>query len=301
MKRIVFSISLFLFLFFSLLVLVVFKTSDSVVSLIFNSNPFFEEEINFLLLGKPGPGYIGSENTDSILIFHYLPQKNTLYLIPIPRDLIVKDRAGKFTKINSLYGEKKIDLLLEKASDFSGLRIKNYLAFDITLIKNLVDLLGRLEIKIKEPISDAVTLYTISPGEHKLNGDLIELVLRSRYHNQGDFFRMRNQIEVIKAFKDRWAKATAKEKLDILNFLKKHRYHWQSNLTLEELIKITYEIHSNLDNLKIVPIIIDTKTGLLKSGSFNIMNSRNVYGLYPKLGVDNYKAIQIYVKAKINE
>jgi LCP family protein required for cell wall assembly len=185
MKRKILILSIFLAL---ILISIFFLSSQS--TFLINNFSFLLSpgDFSLLLLGKPGPGYIGSENTDSIMVLYYSQKNNKIFLIPIPRDLIVKDEDGNLEKINALYEKKKINLLIKKAEEFTGLRIKNYLAVDLKLITSLVDFLGGLEVDLDEPVTDAVTLYTIPPGKQKLNGDLIELVLRSRYHPEGDFF-----------------------------------------------------------------------------------------------------------------
>jgi len=255
-------------------------------------------DFSLLLLGKPGPGYIGSENTDSIMVLYYSQKNNKVFLIPIPRDLIVKDENGNLEKINALYGKKKINLLLRKAEEYTGLRIKNYLAIDLKLITSLVDFLGGLEVNLDEPVTDAVTLYTIPAGKQKLNGDLIELVLRSRYHPEGDFFRQKNQIKVIVALKNKINSLSPEEKLSLMNFLESKRYLYQTNMSKQELLSLAMKI-KDLKNLKIEPIILSTGNGLLSSGYFNIYNAENVYGLYPSLGIDNYNKIKFYFQSKI--
>ncbi|GIW67252.1 MAG: hypothetical protein KatS3mg096_120 [Candidatus Parcubacteria bacterium] len=257
-------------------------------------------DFTLLFLGKPGPGYIGSENTDSIIVIHYNQRVNKIFLIPIPRDLIVKDDNGNLEKINALYEKAKINLLLKKVSDFTGLKIKNYLAVDLALVTNLVDFFGGIEVDLSEPVTDAVTLYTIPAGRQKLSGYLIELVLRSRYHPEGDFFRMRNQIRVISALKEKIISLNTEEKLALMKFLETKKYYWQTNLSKNELLNLILKI-SNPNDLKIEPIILTTKDSLLTSGNFNIYNSQNVYGIYPKDGVDNYDKISFYIQSQIKE
>ncbi len=257
-------------------------------------------QINLLILGKPGPGYIGPENTDSIHVLHYDKNSNQAFLIPIPRDLIVKDEKGNLEKINALYEKKKFDLLFKSISDFSGFKITKYIAVDLTLITKLIDFLGGLEVNLKEPVVDAVTLYTIPAGKQKLDGYLVELVLRSRYHREGDFFRIKNQIEVLRALKEKLINLNTQEKLTLINFLEKNKYYWQTNLTRDELLALVMQI-KDPDKIKIVPIIIDLKSGFLSSGYFNIYNTERVYGIYPKTGINNYKYIRTFIQSEIRK
>jgi len=295
MKRKILILSIFLVLI--LISLFFFSSQDTFLINNFSSL-FSSGDFSLLLLGKPGPGYIGSENTDSIMVLYYSKKNNKVFLIPIPRDLIVKNENGDLEKINALYGKKKINLLLRKAEEFTGLRIKNYFAIDLKLITSLVDFLGGLEIDLDEPVTDAVTLYTLPAGRQKLNGDLVELVLRSRYHPEGDFFRQKNQIKVIIAFKNKINSLNSEEKLSLMKFLENKNYLYQTNMSKQELLSLVINI-KDLKNLEIEPIILSTKNGFLSFGSFNIYNTENVYGLYPSLGIDNYDKIKFYFQSKI--
>jgi LCP family protein required for cell wall assembly len=257
-------------------------------------------DFTILLLGKPGPSYIGSENTDSIIVLYYQAKTNKVFLIPIPRDLIVSDSGGNLEKINALYGKNKIDLLLSKASEFTGLKIKNYLAVDLKLVLDLVDFLGGIEIDLDEPVTDAVTSYTLPTGHQKLNGDLTELVLRSRFHPRGDFFRMKNQMKVLMALKEKITELGPEEKLALMKFLEQKRYYWQTNLSKNEILSLTLKINDP-KNLKIIPLILNWPNQLLTSGNFDIYNSQNVYGIYPKEGIDNYEKIRFYFKSQISQ
>jgi len=73
------------------------------LSLVKESGSFINRPITILILGKPGWGYIGGENTDTIILAHFNPQKKKIHLISIPRDLLVLDKDGYLVKINSLY------------------------------------------------------------------------------------------------------------------------------------------------------------------------------------------------------
>jgi polyisoprenyl-teichoic acid--peptidoglycan teichoic acid transferase len=290
---------LILFIFLGLSLILVFFLSSQ--SIFFQNNPpslLNSGNFSLLFLGKPGPGYIGSENTDSIMVLYYSQKNNKVFLIPIPRDLIVKDENGNLEKINALYEKKKISLLLKKAEEFTGLRIKNYLAVDLKLITSLVDFLGGLEVDLDEPVTDAVTLYTIPSGRQKLNGDLIELVLRSRYHPEGDFFRQKNQIKVVIALKNKINSLNTEEKLSLMKFLENNKHLYQTNMSKQELLSLVMEI-KDIKNLEIEPIILSTKNGLLSSGYFNIYNTEDVYGIYPSSGIDNYDKIRFYFQSKI--
>lgn len=289
----------FIFLLLLIFIFIIFNFVTGDFILVKNNNRNFNaSKFSILFLGKPGPGYIGSENTDSIIVFHYDQLKNKIFLIPVPRDLIIKETNGNLNKINALYGEKKTKLLLEKISKLTGFQLESYFVFDLALVTKLIDFIGGIEVDLQEPITDSVTLYTIPAGKQKLNGYLSELVLRSRYHREGDFFRIKNQIKIIEALKNKLITINTKEKLDLIRFLDANRYDWQTNLSKTEILALITKFR-NIENLEIHPIIVDFNSGLLKSGYFSIYNNKNIYGIYPAIGIDNFNQIRNFIQSQV--
>lgn len=288
------------FLLFIFIVLFLFFNSGKILFISKNIFSKTDKDFSLLLLGKPGPGYIGSENTDSIIVVYYNFNKNTLFLIPIPRDLIVYDENGYLRKINSLYPKKEISLLLKKISNFTGLEIKNYIAIDLSLVIKLIDKIGGVEVVLDQPVVDAATLYSIPAGKQNLNGYLAELVLRSRYNHEGDFFRIKNQLKIISALKDKFNNLDLGQKLSLIQFLEENKYHWDSNLNKNEILSFSLKIKDQKD-LKIVPIVITLNTGLLVSDYFLLNNGDQMYGIYPNGGIDNFEKIKIYLWSQIKK
>jgi len=258
------------------------------------------EDFALLLLGKPGIGYIGSENTDSIIVAYFQFKNNRIFLIPIPRDLVVFDSNKNLVKINSLYHEKKTFLLLKKASEMTGLNIQNYIAYDLNLVIKMVDKIGGIEMVIKEPITDAVSYFTIYPGKRKINGYLADLVLRSRFNKEGDFFRIKNQLEFISALKNKIFSLSSSDKIALLKFINDNRNHWDSNLDKNSFLNLFFKV-KDLNKPEIIPIIIDLNSGFFSSGYVDIHNSQGVYAIFPKRGFDSYDQIRPYIQSQIRK
>jgi len=300
--RMIKKIFVFLFILaFIFLSGVIFFSQGAYVETVINpkNNLFSKEEFNLLVLGKPGPGYIGSENTDTIFVLHYDLKKNTIYLISIPRDLVILNEKGQIEKINMLYGQKKFDLLFKVAGEYSGVKVDKYFAFDMELVKKLVNSLGGIEVEIDEPVVDAVSFYTLYPGKRILKGDDLDLFLRSRYHRQGDFFRIKNQIKALLAFKDKVLSLDSKQKLNLVRLFFTYRSHWQTNLNLEEIYNLL-ALEDKFKQAKFVHLEIDLKSGLLTSGYFDAPNLGYIYGIYPKLGLNNFSGIREYLRSVID-
>lgn len=58
---------------------------------------------NVLILGMGGEGHDGPFLTDTIILLSYEYETNEVYMVSIPRDLIVKTENGMYKKINHLY------------------------------------------------------------------------------------------------------------------------------------------------------------------------------------------------------
>ena len=295
-KNILVFLAIFIAFLMAMILLFYYSPKTWLISDINSS--FKNDALALLLLGKPGPGYIGSENTDSIMVVYFDFKNNKVFLIPVPRDLIVLDDNKNFVKINSLYPEKKQLLLLKKVSEITGLDIENYIAYDLYLVLKLVDKVGGIEMVIKEPITDAVSYFTISPGKKKIDSYLAELVLRSRFNKDGDFFRIKNQIDFLSALKNKIFSLPVSEKIALLKFLNDNKYHWESNLDKNYFLKLFSKI-KDLNNPEIVPILVDLNSGFFSSGYVNIYNNQNVYGIFPKKGVDRYDSIRFYIQSQI--
>ncbi|GIW65756.1 MAG: hypothetical protein KatS3mg094_275 [Candidatus Parcubacteria bacterium] len=247
-----------------------------------------------LILGKMGTGYIGGENTDSI--FAMLFKNNKVYIIHIPRDLIVKI-DNDLLKINSLYSLKKTDYLLSEISKLTGLNIKKYFVFDLYILKKTIDYLGGLEVDLKYPVTDAVTGYTLMPGKRKFSSSWIEFIVRSRYYPQGDFERMKNQFIILTSLKERLLNSSEYELLGLFNLILQSKNHYETNLNHSEIFKISKQIKKS----EFKEILIDLNSKLWTSDYFNIKFDFNVSGLMPKAGIGNYEEIREEIQKKITQ
>ncbi|MGB9680683.1 MAG: LCP family protein, partial [Minisyncoccia bacterium] len=98
--------------------------------------------INFLFLGIAGEGSRGSYLTDSILIFSLNKNKRKIFLISLPRDLLVQAPDKDFSiKINALfelenqrkkgYQNKTFEYITKKINQITGLEISETIVLDL--------------------------------------------------------------------------------------------------------------------------------------------------------------------------
>ncbi len=145
---------------------------------------------NILLLGYGGDGHDGAYLTDTIMIVHLDIKKNKALLISLPRDLWV-NVPGKtkdfHAKINSVYEmglypedypeiDKKYtgkqgaaELAKYVAGQVSGLTIDNYVGVDFGGFKDIIDLVGGVDVVVEKTFDDYE--YPIDGKEKEMCGN----------------------------------------------------------------------------------------------------------------------------------
>ena len=300
---------LLIFIFISLILFFAFDIVSSNKKVIFIRKEIentFKDIFNLgesdaiLVLGKMGGWHYGAENTDAIFVIYL--KDNSLFVIHIPRDLIVKIN-GDFYKINSLWELKKKEELLKEVSIFTGLNIKKYIIFDSYLIKEVIDKMGGLRVTLLYPVTDAVTGYTLKPGTYILNGEMVEFVARSRYYPDGDFTRMKNQFIIVKSLKEQLSKESVEKLLSLANFIIGLKKHYETNLSYGEILDLIKKI-SKIPPERFKEINIGYDKNIWLDGNFEVrINSHKViaYGLIPKNGTGEYSTIRKFIREKIKE
>jgi LCP family protein required for cell wall assembly len=142
--------------------------------------------INVLLL----VGDRWGDNTDTIIAASYNTNTDKLNLISIPRDTYVDNANMEVPKINALYRRNK-ELLLKKTEEILGLEIEHYVYINIETFRDIIDLLGGVDIYIPadldydDPTQDLHIHFR--KGLHHLDGRRAELYLRFRKPNNSEF------------------------------------------------------------------------------------------------------------------
>ena len=146
-------------------------------SIITNSEPITDEELNILLLGMGGEGHSGGTLSDSITLININPEIKKTNIISIPRDLWVPIptdwNSETYNKINSSYAigiddsvrypNKKTEFrgklgggnlskyVIEKVT---GISIDYFIAIDFSSFVEIIDILGGIEVNVEKPFDD---------------------------------------------------------------------------------------------------------------------------------------------------
>lgn len=130
-----------------------------------------EGSTSILLMGKGGGSHDGPDLTDTIMLASLNPEKNTVDLISIPRDLYVKSMGRK---INSAYviGEEKEKkgMLYTKAvvASVTGVKPDYAVIIDFSGFEKLIDLLGGIDVQVENTLID--NAYPTEGKERELCG-----------------------------------------------------------------------------------------------------------------------------------
>lgn len=262
---------------------------------------------NFLILGAAGEGNDAPDLTDTILVAHFVPAQKKIFLFSLPRDLLVKIPGNaSFTKLNALYAINKnnsgreFDLIIQKAQEITGLTINHYIFVDLAAVKNLVDLLGGVNILVKKDILDTAfpgpnhsyQTFAIKAGWRYLDGVTALKYIRSRHGAGGDFDRISRQQEVLQALKQKvlilnfWNFSTL---FDIYNTLASHI---KTDLGWWQIKDWWQEIKSIPGENAVKNEINDTN--FLESGQ-TVLGDETASILKPKAGLENYEEIKDYI------
>jgi LCP family protein required for cell wall assembly len=297
------EVILSLFLFFAFLAgfaaILLFKTSKtfsfSVTNL--NSVEVSKDRWNILILGHRGRSApSGGILTDSIILLSYQKSSKTLGIFSFPRDLWVKIQKNQWAKLNTAYviGEEKgkgQGLILAKkvVEEISGVDIDGVIVIDVEGVKELVDLLGGIEIEENRSFQTFFYNYSvrIHPGKNLLNGGQTLAYIGSRDLPGADFDRMKRQQKVLLALKD---------KIFSLNLLLRPDKIWKILSVLERHIETDIPLSQAISNLpflsslsveKTVTIVFDTSNYL-----YHPPTDWRGYILLPKEGAGKYSKIQ---------
>lgn len=268
-----------------------FKIVKDGVSDIFDGN-----NMDVLVFGLPGDGYNASNLSDVIMLMHYNQKKNELSLISIPRDLWVSDSGVKF-KFNEVVERDKINFAMSTVGHITGYTPSGYMIVNLSMVKDVVDWLGGVDITLDAPAVDWVSGYTLTEGVHHLDGEDSVWLIRNRYNKNGDFFRESNQHKIIKSVFEKIEKLSISEKVSFFNsFIINSNMLENLDFDVSKIIPLV--INGKMNNLKINSVIVDPDTKLfdITWTSLSDSSSTRVSIVAPSAGFGNYDKIREYIQ-----
>lgn len=276
-----------------------------------------EGRVNFLLLGMAGGAHQGASLTDTIIVMSLDTKNNKVAFLSIPRDFYIKIPDNGYTKINATWsiGESEADSSSVDAKNQSGadltkktishlidLPIHYFVKIDFQGFEKIVDKFGGVDINVEDDLYDPYyptedykyQVFQVDAGWHHFDGAMALKYVRSR-KTTSDFDRAKRQQQVLVALKDKAEKLSMFDVKKIYDLSKIVGDSMKTDLSVSE-IKRMMELGKNIDTNNIANKVLDnSENGVLEDDTINGM-----YVLKPKLGVDEYSAIQ-YIAQNIFE
>lgn len=181
---------------------------------------------NILVCGVDG----AETRTDVIFVVNFDSESGTIKFLSIPRDTYTEiipevkelvENEGRFIpsvcKLNAVHaygGDEGMQCLELQLEDLLGVKIDNYVKFNIKAFKSVVDIIDGVDMYVPQDMyySDPVqNLYiNLKEGQQHLDGDTAEQLVRFRKYTNGDLGRIEVQHLFLSAF---FQKVTSSETL----------------------------------------------------------------------------------------
>lgn len=282
--------------------------------------------VNILVLGRAGDGHPGADLTDTIILASIDPISKEAALVSVPRDLYVRVSGYGSMKINAAFAAGKNDVLnnsakitsdvRKKAEDAGfktvedtvqsvlGLPIHYHAMIDFAGFEKAIDTVGGIDFNAPKPVVETLRIdgrnyrLDVQPGQQHFDGFKALAYARSRYTSpRGDFDRSERQRLIIVALKEKILSAgTYSNPAKISQLFDAFGAHVQTNFSTADAKRL-YDISKEIGGGKINSI------GLVDAPN-DFLTTSNIGGLsvvVPKAGVNNYKAIQSYLRNTLKD
>ncbi len=233
-----------------------------------------------------------SKLTDTIMLATLNPIQKTITFLSVPRDFYINGR-----KINEVYSRYGIEKLKEHIYDITGVKIDKYVVVDLEAFSQAVDLLGGITVNVEKDLYDlqypgtnnSYITFSISKGEHELDGDTALKYARSR-HSTSDFDRAKRQQQILQA---------------MLNAFQNFRPLENIQKSIEMVSSLSEKVNTDIDPLSALAYFrlyqnFTLETGNVLSTSnylYSTLSQTGQYILLPSHG--NFSAIRSYIETLI--
>ncbi|WP_232731669.1 LCP family protein [Kamptonema formosum] len=197
--------------------------------------------IDRVLTAREHSPEIFTGNSDTMLLLRLNPGENKVNMLSIPRDTRVKIPGVGTGKINSANVKGGPALAARTVSaTLNGAPIDRYVRVSTGAFRELVDLLGGVEVFVPKPmyyVDETQKLHIdLAEGWQTLNGERAEQFARFRDKINGDIGRVQRQQALLKALRNRLTSPGVLPRLpQIIQVMQKYV---DTNLSLEEMLAV---------------------------------------------------------------
>jgi LCP family protein required for cell wall assembly len=172
--------------------------------------------LNVLILGSDSrdPDAVetgGTYRVDTVMLMHVPSGQDQAYLISIPRDLWVfvppspdGSAGGHDAKINAAIAFGGVPLMVQTVESYTGVRIDHVMLLDFAGFVEVTDALGGVDLHIDQTIESIHGDHRVfEAGDQHLSGaEALDYIRQRKQFADGDFSRIRNQQQFLKALMD---------------------------------------------------------------------------------------------------
>ena len=228
-----------------------------------NSGYRLSRPVNILILGidrvpeaAANSPKIFEGRSDTILLLHLDPRDKSISLLSVPRDTQVEVPGISFSKISEANARGGASLATRLVSSMlNNTRIERYVRVSSSAFRELVDLLGGVEVFVPRAMSYTDTAQklkiNLAQGWQTLNGEQAEQFARFRNDGLGDIGRIQRQQSLIQAIRNRLASPSVFVRLpQIVRLMQKYV---DTNLNYEEILTLAnFGLQLERDTFKMV-------------------------------------------------
>ena len=282
--------------------------------------------VNILLLGRGGPGHVGPDLTDTIILLSIDPVEKSAGLVSVPRDLYVTVPEYGSMKINSVFYNGKtralsdageindatkrqaeeagLKLVDDTVKDVLGIPINYHGVIDFSGFKKAIDTVEGIDIDVPKNVREQMLidgqpyLLDVSAGQKHFEGFEALSYSRSRHTSaRGDFDRTERQRQVIIGLKEKvLSLGTFSNPTKLSQLLEQFGKNVSTNFSLDDTNKI-YSLLKDINSDKIKSIgLSDPPRNFLKTDR---IDGSSV--VLPLLGQDNYQDIHHYIRNSLRD
>ncbi len=158
-----------------------------------DSRAFVTDPVDKLHFGDPSSQ--SGNRSDTIMIAHIDPNAHEAFLVSLPRDTGVTIPGGCHEKINAAFNSDYKcagqhggpDMLVETIKENFDVDINHYLEVDFVGFRNVIDVLGTVDIYFPAKARDAFTGLDVDGGCQHLDGLMALNYARSRHYQYFDY------------------------------------------------------------------------------------------------------------------
>ncbi|MEW5921516.1 MAG: LCP family protein [Bacillota bacterium] len=221
--------------------------------------------MNILILGLDSRDK--AMRADTIMLLTLNHRNNEINIISIPRDMRVEIPGRGEDKINHAYAYGGVALTRDVVENFLGVKMDYYMTTEFSGFKNIVDILGGIELEVESKMRYYASDVTIelNPGLQRLDGDKALQYVRFRSDGEGDLGRVQRQQKFLKVLLE--------EMIAFRNVLKFHRLlpelarNIKTDLELSQAILLVNKL-KNVDITEINTFTLPGRAGSVQGVSY---------------------------------